>query len=67
MRRSYNVNYKIMDLEWYMLNMRIPIVSNSQFSIYNINSNTFLMNKEKLTKAGFEPATCGLTCRHSTN
>ena len=27
----------------------------------------FLMNKEKLTRAGFEPATSGLTCRHSTS
>ena len=28
----------------------------------------FWMNKEKLTRAGFEPATCsGLTCRRSTN
>ena len=27
----------------------------------------FWMNKEKLTRAGFEPATSGLTCRRSTN
>ena len=27
----------------------------------------FWMNKEKLTRAGFEPATSRLTCRCSTN
>ena len=27
----------------------------------------FWMNKDKFTKAGFEPATSGLTCRCSTN
>ena len=27
----------------------------------------FWMNKEKFTRAGFEPATSGLTCRSSTN
>ena len=29
--------------------------------------NLFWMDKEKLTRAGFEPATSGLTCRCSTN
>ena len=27
----------------------------------------FWINKEKFTRAGFEPATSGLTCRRSTN
>ena len=29
--------------------------------------NTFWMNKEKFTRAGFEPATSVLTCQRSTN
>ena len=31
------------------------------------NIDKFWMNKDKFTRAGFEPATSGLTCRRSTN
>ena len=33
--------------------------------IYSLDK--FRMDKEKLTRAGFEHATSGLTCQHSTN
>ena len=35
------------------------------FTIFSLDK--FWMNKEKLTRGGFEPATSGLTCRRSTN
>ena len=33
------------------------------WTVFYINCDKFWMNKEKLTRAGFEPATSGLTCR----
>ena len=40
-------------------------LSKDFFSFFS--KNKCWINKEKFTRAGFEPETSGLTCRHSTN
>ena len=38
-----------------------------QLRLNLLPNNTFWINKERITRAGFETATSGLTCRRSTN